>query len=66
MRKGGILLSVHTDDREWANKGKQILLQTGAEDLCWTAETEWGFGNTDRPSRLVEHVAPGEVVTHCE
>ena len=38
MRKGGILLSVHADDQEWASKGKQILEQTGAEDICWTAE----------------------------
>ena len=39
MRKGAILVSVHADDREWASKGKQILEQTGAEDVCWTAET---------------------------
>jgi hypothetical protein len=29
---------VHADDQEWASKGKQILEQTGAEDICWTAE----------------------------
>jgi hypothetical protein len=38
MRKGAILLSVHADDREWASKGKQILEQTGAEDICCTTE----------------------------
>jgi hypothetical protein len=38
MRTGGILLSVHADDREWAIKGEQILAQTGAEDICRTAE----------------------------
>jgi hypothetical protein len=29
MRKGGILLSVHTDDLEWARKGKQVLREEG-------------------------------------
>ena len=51
MRKGRILLSVHADDQEWASKGKQILVQTGAEDICWTAETGGNFGDTDRPAR---------------
>ena len=50
MRRGGVLLSVHADDRDWASKGKQILEQTGAEDICWTAETESEFDNTDRPA----------------
>ena len=40
MRQGGVLLSVHADDREWASKGKQVLEQTGAEDICWTSEAE--------------------------
>ena len=39
MRKGRILLSVHADDHEWARMGKQILVQTGAEDICSTVET---------------------------
>ena len=33
MRTGGILLSVHADDREWTSKGKQILEHSGAEDI---------------------------------
>jgi hypothetical protein len=48
MRRGGVLLSVHADDRDWASKGKQILEQTGAEDICSTAETESEFDKTDR------------------
>ena len=57
-RIGGILLSVHTDDPEWASKAKQILEQTGAEDISSTGETRGDFGNTDRPTARVEHVAP--------
>lgn len=33
IKKGGILLSVHADDRDWKNKGKDILEHTGAEDI---------------------------------
>jgi Protein of unknown function (DUF3341) len=64
MRKGGILLSVHADDQEWASKGKQILEQTGAEDIASIGETKGDFANTDRPIARVEHGAPVEVVKH--
>jgi len=33
IKKGGILLSVHADDTDWKNKGKDILERTGAEDI---------------------------------
>lgn len=58
MRKGGILLSVHTDDPEWASKGKRILEQTGAEDISSAGETKGDFGNSDRPTVRFEHGAP--------
>jgi hypothetical protein len=61
MRKGGILLSVHADDQEWVRKGRQILEQTGAEDISSIGETKGDFGNTDRPTAL-EHAVPVEVV----
>lgn len=62
MRKGGILLSVHADDNEWVRKGRQVLEQTGAEDIASTTETKGDFGNTDRPTALVEPGAPADVV----
>ena len=65
MRKGGILLSVHADDQEWAHKGKQILEETGAEDISSTTETKGDFSNADHPTALVEPiepVAPVEVI----
>jgi hypothetical protein len=39
IKKGGILLSVHADDREWKNKGKDILERTGAQDIGSKAES---------------------------
>jgi hypothetical protein len=62
MRKGGILLSVHADDQEWASKGREILEQTGAEDVSSIGETRGDFANTDRPTALVEPAAPVEVI----
>lgn len=39
IKKGGILLSVHADDSDWKNKGKDILERTGAEDIGSKSET---------------------------
>lgn len=33
IKKGGVLLSVHADDQEWKDKGKEILDRTGAQDI---------------------------------
>jgi len=47
--KGGILLSVHSDNSEWTSKAKAILEQTGAEDISSTGETKGDMLNTDKP-----------------
>jgi hypothetical protein len=39
IKEGGILLSVHADDRDWKNKGKVILERTGAEDIGYKGES---------------------------
>src|SRR6267154_501875 len=38
IKEGGILLSVHSDDSEWAKKAKEILERTGAQDVSSTGE----------------------------
>jgi ActD protein len=47
--KGGILLSVHSDNSEWTSRAKDILEQTGAEDISSTGETKGDVDNADRP-----------------
>jgi len=47
--KGGVLLSVHSDNSEWTARAKKILEQTGAEDISSTGETKGDVENTDRP-----------------
>ncbi|MBZ5602128.1 MAG: general stress protein [Acidobacteriia bacterium] len=49
IQRGNILLSVHSDNREWVNKAKTILQDTGAEDISSTSEEKGDFANTDRP-----------------
>ena len=40
VTKGGILLSVHSDDSVWKDRAKAILEQTGAEDISATGEAK--------------------------
>ena len=49
VKKGGILLSVHSDDSNWTKKAREILEQTGAEDVSSTGESGADFSETDKP-----------------
>jgi hypothetical protein len=40
IKGGGILLSVHADDKEWKKKAKSILDHSGAEDIGFKGESE--------------------------
>jgi hypothetical protein len=49
VTKGGILLSVHSDDSAWTRRAKEILERTGAEDISSTGETKGDVQNSDKP-----------------
>lgn len=49
VKEGGILLSVHCDDSEWVKRAKDILQQTGAEDVASSGEASADYGKTDKP-----------------
>jgi len=49
IKKGGILLSVHSDNSDWTKKAKEIMEATGAEDISSTGETGGDFDNTKKP-----------------
>jgi hypothetical protein len=51
IRRGGILLSVHCDDPDWAKRARNILQQSGGEDVASTGEAHADFATTDRPVR---------------
>src|SRR5882724_7992938 len=49
VRAGGILVSVHCDNSEWVGRAKEILKQTGAEDIASAGESGSDYGKTDKP-----------------
>src|ERR1017187_2800052 len=49
VRRGGILVSVHGDNSEWVGRAKDILKQTGAEDIASAGEASSDYGKTDKP-----------------
>ena len=51
IRRGGILLSVHCDDADWAKRAKNLLYQTGAEDIASTGEARADYAMSDKPAR---------------
>lgn len=40
VKSGGILVSVHCDDNDWADKAKEVMESTGAEDVATTSEVK--------------------------
>jgi hypothetical protein len=49
IKAGGILLSVHCDNSDWVGKAKDILKQTGAEDVSSAGESSGDYAESDRP-----------------
>jgi hypothetical protein len=42
-------MSVHADDGQWARRAREILSDTGAEDVSSESELEGDYANSDRP-----------------
>jgi len=51
IAKGGILLSVHCDNSEWATLAKDILKRASGQDVSSTCEASADFMKTERPVR---------------
>ncbi len=49
IKEGGILLSVHCDNSEWVGRAKDLLKDTGAEDVASTGEASADYADTDKP-----------------
>jgi hypothetical protein len=49
VRQGGILVSVHCDNSDWVGRAKDILKETGAEDVASAGEAGSDYGKTDKP-----------------
>jgi hypothetical protein len=53
VKSGGILLSVHCDSSEWQKRAKEILEQTGAEDIASAGEAAADYAMSERPSSRI-------------
>ncbi|HEX4750198.1 MAG TPA: DUF3341 domain-containing protein [Bryobacteraceae bacterium] len=49
IKAGGILLSVHCDNSDWVGKAKDILKETGAEDVSSSGEASADYAKSDKP-----------------
>src|ERR1700682_520298 len=49
VKDGGVLISVHCDNSEWIGRAKDILKQTGAEEVASAGEAGSDAGRTDKP-----------------
>ncbi|MBV9265475.1 MAG: general stress protein [Acidobacteriaceae bacterium] len=49
IKEGGILLSVHCDNSEWTKRAKDLLKETGAEDVSSTGEASADYAKSDKP-----------------
>jgi hypothetical protein len=52
VKDGGILLSAHCDTSEEIDRAKEILKQTGAEDISSSGVASADSAQKDRPSRM--------------
>jgi hypothetical protein len=64
IRRGGILLSVHCDTREWCNRAKKTLKDTGARNISSAPEAAADYGTTDKPTERAPAQETTEYVTH--
>src|SRR5438445_11131440 len=49
VKNGGILLSVHSDNSDWTKRAKQILEETGAQDISSSGEAKADYAVSDKP-----------------
>jgi hypothetical protein len=49
IKGGHILLSVHCDNSDWVKRAKDVLEQTGAEDISSAGEASADYGASDKP-----------------
>lgn len=49
IKDGGILLSVHCDNKDWVSKAKDLLRDSGAEDIAAAGEARADYARSDKP-----------------
>jgi len=49
IKEGGILVSVHCDNSDWVKRAKDILEQSGANDISSSGEASADYNESDKP-----------------
>jgi len=66
IREGGVLLSVHCDNADWVKRAKDMLRQTGAQDIASAGEERGDYANTDKPMPRVRTAGGTETLRDDE
>jgi hypothetical protein len=59
IREGGVLISVHCDSAEWVKRAKQVMEETGAQDIASSGEKHGDFANADKPRPRLRTMGAG-------
>lgn len=57
IKQGDVLMSVHCDNDDWVKRARNLLLQTGAEDIGWARESKADFQVSDKPMLRVRRAS---------
>jgi F0F1-type ATP synthase assembly protein I len=49
IRHGGVLVSVHCDNRDWVKRAKEVMVHAGGQKIGAEVEKSGDFGNVDKP-----------------
>src|SRR5579864_6057187 len=66
IREGGILCSVHCDSSDWVKRAKEIMEQTGGQEIASAGEKAGDFANADKPMPRMRGAGSGGIVTDEE
>jgi len=59
VKGGGVLLSVHSDNSDWTRRAKQILEETGAQDISSAGEAKADYATSDKPMPRTRNLTSG-------
>jgi len=60
IKQGCVLMSVHCDNDDWVKRARNLLRQTGAEDIDWARESSADFQVSDKPMLRVRRASSGD------
>jgi len=60
IKQGGVLMSVHCDNDDWVRRAKELLRQTGAEDIGSAGESGADFQVSDKPLPRIRRAGYGD------